>query len=60
MKGVNKIILNSGTLVEALQEYFDRRSVDSMFKVTNVECIHEITHERFNVTVASHESKQPQ
>ena len=34
MKGNNKIILNAATVMEALQEYFDKRSVKRQFEIT--------------------------
>ena len=35
MKGSNKLILNSATVMEALQEYFDKRSVKDFNEVTS-------------------------
>jgi hypothetical protein len=34
MIGFNKLVLNSATVIAALQEYFDKRHVESEFKVT--------------------------
>lgn len=36
MKGNNSIEVNEATMVEALQEYFDKRHVAPLFKVVSV------------------------
>lgn len=37
MKGINTLTLNSATVIEALQEYFDRRTVvNGQFDVTAI------------------------
>lgn len=36
MRGNNTLNLNEATIIEALQEYFDKRSLRSPFKVTSV------------------------
>lgn len=58
MKGVNKITLNNGTIVEAIQEYFDRRTVNSSLgEVTNIEPVYDGTLQLFKVTLSARPEK---
>ena len=41
MKGTNELYLNSATMCEALQEYFDKRHVGQAPKVTDITSTHQ-------------------
>lgn len=57
MKGQNEIELNEATVIEAMQEYFDRRFTISQFKVTAVRGNSSVPAQ-FKITTVEHPKKE--
>lgn len=53
MRGINKIILNTATMMEAVQEYLDKRSKDEKRQVVVKDISYTTLEREFTVKVES-------
>ena len=58
MKGTNKLELNTSTLIEALQEYLERRILNETFEVTGIVKGSSYGGDTFEVTLESKEREK--